>query len=71
MHGIRRESLGQLFCGFIIQLRFSSWPLFGSITGHSRSTCLRGLYVSSGFSRVCSLMLDSGLVSFEIKSTIK
>ena len=50
MHGLHRESLSQLCCGFRIQLRFSVWPLFGRITGRSHFACLRGWYVSSGFS---------------------
>ena len=71
MHGIRRESLSQLWCRIGIQIRVSGWPLFGSITGRSRFTCLWGLCLSSGFSCLCSFMLDSGLVSFELKPTRK
>ena len=71
MHGLRRESLSQICCGFGIQIRVSCWPLFGRITGRSRFTCLQGLYVYSGFSRLCSFMLDSGLGSFGLKYTRK
>ena len=71
MHGIRRKSLSQICCGFGIQLRVSGWNLFDRITGSSRFTCLRGYYVSSGFSYLYSFMMDSGLVLSELKSTIK
>ena len=71
MHGLHRESISQLCCGLGVQIRVSGWPLFGRITERSRFTCLRFMYVSSGFSRLCSFMLGSGLVSFELKSTRK
>ena len=69
MHGLRCESLSQLCFGFGIQLRVSGWSLFGRITGHSRFTCLRVLYVSYGYIRLCSFIMYSGLVLFELKST--
>ena len=69
MHGLCRELFSQICCGFRIQLRVSGWPLFGSIMGRSHFTCLWGLYVSSGFSCLCSFIIDSGLVSFELKFT--
>ena len=71
MHGLRRELLSQLCYVFGIQLRVSGWTLFERITGRSLFTCLRGLYLSYGFSLLCSLLLDYGLFSFEIKSTRK
>ena len=49
MHDLCRELLSKICCEFGIQLRVSSWTLFGRITGRPRFTYLRGLYVSSGF----------------------
>ena len=71
MHGLRRELPSKLCCGFGIHLRVRSWPLFGRITGRSRFIYLQCLYVSSRFSRLCSFMLDSVLVSFELQYTRK
>ena len=71
MHGLRRKSLSQICCGFGVQLRVGGWPFFGRITGHSRFTYLQGLYVFSGFIHLCSFILDSVFVLFELKSTIK
>ena len=54
MHGLLCESFIQICCRFGIQLRFSGWPLFGNITGCSHFNFLRCLYLSSGFSHLCS-----------------
>ena len=45
MHGPCHESLSQRCCGFRIHIRVINWTFFGRITGRSRFTCLRGLYV--------------------------
>ena len=71
MHGLCRKSLSQIFGEFGSHIMVSGWPLFGRTTGRSCFNRLGGLYVSSGFSRLCSFMLGSGLVSFELKSTRK